>query len=337
MKHFCVRVAIPFAISAFLVFIILSHFVEKQENLRIKVTEDFVLFNGPNPHNFDVLITSTRCFDLKTGFQPTVLIVIFTTQTHRGFQRRQAIRNTWAQDCFYTYYGKCSYVFVFGKHDDSLSNILLQNEHEVYGDVIQESFIDSYRNLTYKSIFTWKWISGYCRGNADYIVKTDDDVFVRVNNMLKLIHKLSEKPTRSMHGFVIRGSPHRHKESKYFITTSEYPFSQYPTLCSGTGVVYPSHIAGDLYNISLTTPYVHLEDVYTSICATKLGISPVCKKVHGMFISNIRYSACKYRGAVTVHELQPEEMFQVHKALKTLDSSQPCTRSTINARTARRI
>ena len=323
----CIRFILLFFIFLFLVFIILSHRPVQDKKKKTEVKEDYTLFQGSNPHNFDTLITSSRCHDLVQESKATILIVIFTTQSAKGFHQRQAIRNSWAQDCTNTFSSQCSYLFVFGRRPDNLSNLLLRNEHEQYGDIIQESFIDSYRNLTYKSIFTWKWISTSCKEKADYIFKTDDDVFVRVDNMLKLVEKLQKKPTRSMHGFVIQGTPHRHKESKYFITTQEYPFSRYPTLCSGTGVIYPSSLAADLYNISLSTPYVYLEDVYTSICATKLGISPVCEKVHGMFISNIRFSACKYRNAVTVHELQPEEMIQVHKSLRSIDMTKPCTRS----------
>uniref|UniRef100_A0A182LZ38 Hexosyltransferase n=1 Tax=Anopheles culicifacies TaxID=139723 RepID=A0A182LZ38_9DIPT len=38
------------------------------------------------------------------------------------------------------------------------------NESEVYGDIIQESFIDSYNNLTLKTIMMLKWVTNNCDG-----------------------------------------------------------------------------------------------------------------------------------------------------------------------------
>ncbi|XP_040159681.1 uncharacterized protein LOC120898208 isoform X2 [Anopheles arabiensis] len=40
----------------------------------------------------------------------------------------------------------------------------LVNESEVYGDIIQESFIDSYNNLTLKTIMMLKWVTNNCDG-----------------------------------------------------------------------------------------------------------------------------------------------------------------------------
>ncbi|KAL9694076.1 hypothetical protein quinque_013361 [Culex quinquefasciatus] len=40
----------------------------------------------------------------------------------------------------------------------------LLNESEVYGDIIQESFIDSYNNLTLKTIMMLKWVNNNCDG-----------------------------------------------------------------------------------------------------------------------------------------------------------------------------
>uniref|UniRef100_A0A182Y6R4 Galectin domain-containing protein n=1 Tax=Anopheles stephensi TaxID=30069 RepID=A0A182Y6R4_ANOST len=40
------------------------------------------------------------------------------------------------------------------------------NESEVYGDIIQESFIDSYNNLTLKTIMMLKWVTNNCDGKA---------------------------------------------------------------------------------------------------------------------------------------------------------------------------
>ncbi len=45
----------------------------------------------------------------------------------------------------------------------------------MYGDLVQENFLDSYRNLTLKTLMGIRWASIYC-ANAKFIVKIDDDV-----------------------------------------------------------------------------------------------------------------------------------------------------------------
>lgn len=40
------------------------------------------------------------------------------------------------------------------------------NESEVYGDIIQENFIDSYNNLTLKTIMMLKWVTNNCDGRG---------------------------------------------------------------------------------------------------------------------------------------------------------------------------
>ena len=46
----------------------------------------------------------------------------------------------------------------------------LQQESVLYGDIVQEDFLDSYRNLTYKAIMSMRWISTYCK-HATFVLK----------------------------------------------------------------------------------------------------------------------------------------------------------------------
>jgi len=62
------------------------------------------------------------------------------------------------------------------------------DESTKYGDVIQEGFLDTYNNLTLKSVMLLKWVRTHCR-HALYVMKTDDDMFV---NLPRLITFLEE-------------------------------------------------------------------------------------------------------------------------------------------------
>ena len=53
----------------------------------------------------------------------------------------------------------------------------IRKENDLYHDIVQEDFIDSYRNLTVKSIMALKWATEHCK-NAKLIFKMDDDTLV---------------------------------------------------------------------------------------------------------------------------------------------------------------
>ena len=63
----------------------------------------------------------------------------------------------------------------------------LHREHLEYGDIIQFSFYDTYRNLTYTTLMGYKWASIYC-SNANFILTTDDYVYVNTKGILRKVY-----------------------------------------------------------------------------------------------------------------------------------------------------
>ncbi|XP_075547265.1 beta-1,3-galactosyltransferase 4-like [Dermacentor variabilis] len=80
------------------------------------------------------------------------------------------------------------------------SGMILQervaNESARYGDIIQADFRDTYRNLTLKSVFLLKWAFMYC-SRAQFLLKTDDDVFVNVDNLVRFLLTLRNGKRRT--------------------------------------------------------------------------------------------------------------------------------------------
>ena len=56
----------------------------------------------------------------------------------------------------------------------------------VHGDLVQENFVDSYRNLTLKTLMAIRWASTYC-SNANFVLKIDDDVLVNPSPLLEYL------------------------------------------------------------------------------------------------------------------------------------------------------
>ena len=79
------------------------------------------------------------------------------------------------------------FVFMMGYDKEVQDKVKL--EAEIYKDIVQEDFIDSYKNLTYKGIMAMKWISEFCP-HARYILKVDDDIITNLIMLLRHIKSL---------------------------------------------------------------------------------------------------------------------------------------------------
>lgn len=67
----------------------------------------------------------------------------------------------------------------------------LEEEGRTYRDIIQEDFLDTYFNLTLKSILALKWVTQHCTG-LEYFMKADDDVFINVPKLMSYLNDLRQ-------------------------------------------------------------------------------------------------------------------------------------------------
>lgn len=58
-------------------------------------------------------------------------------------------------------------VFLLGQTEKNETQEQIVNESRTYNDLIQESFFDSYNNLTLKSVMMLKWITNNCDGKGN--------------------------------------------------------------------------------------------------------------------------------------------------------------------------
>lgn len=65
----------------------------------------------------------------------------------------------------------------------------IETEKHLYDDLIVANFEDSYDNLTLKTMSSMEWIDSYCN-QSDFVLKTDDDMFINVPNLLSFIDKI---------------------------------------------------------------------------------------------------------------------------------------------------
>lgn len=68
-------------------------------------------------------------------------------------------------------------LFLLGQTAKNETQAKINTESEVYGDVIQESFLDTYNNLTLKTVMMLKWVNKNCKNKSKLI----SDCNYRVN------------------------------------------------------------------------------------------------------------------------------------------------------------
>lgn len=263
--------------------------------------------HGPFPY---IINEPDKCAESR----PTPFLVLLIATEARQVEARNAIRQTWGNENMASAMGFIR-LFLLGKNEGELGLLqqrMLEAERRRYHDIIQQDFLDSYKNLTIKTLMGMNWVALHCP-QASYVMKTDSDMFV---NTEYLIHKLLRpelKPKKNYFtGNNMRGfAPNRNKNSKWYMPPELYPSDKYPTFCSGTGYVFSGDLARKIYRASLSIRHLHLEDVYVGICLAKLQIEPTPPPNEFLFNHwRVSYSSCKYSHLITSHGFHPNELLK---------------------------
>lgn len=112
----------------------------------------------------------------------------------------------------------------------------LEEESLMHKDIIILGHIDSYTNITMKSIGVFAWGAEAC--GAFYTVKTDDDSFIFLPRLLSNLYKTI--PTNIYAGTSSESEiyrPIRDKNHQWYMPLREYPFRRGPGYMRGCLVV----------------------------------------------------------------------------------------------------
>ncbi|XP_046356393.2 beta-1,3-galactosyltransferase 1-like [Haliotis rufescens] len=279
---------------------------------RNRVTVDvfqtgFFDYNGT--HDYDYIFTAQETCRKGRGNQSVFLTVVVETAPVK-FAERQAIRETWGS--WVKLYPNIRLVFLLGLTDNA-TQAKLGEENLKFNDIVQETFIDSYQNLSIKSVAVLRWVSTYCR-EAKYVLKSDDDMFIHIPNLINLLMK--EKYERTILGCLVNGAaPIQDPNSKWYTPTSDFPMSTYPDYTSGTAYVVSGDIVYELYHMALHTKMFWLEDIYiTGICAKRIKARLVNSAGFTFFKREV--NGCAYKYAISGHDNTVEDIVTIWSDLQ---------------------
>src|SRR6218665_949706 len=211
-----------------------------------------------NPHAFEVLIDpgSRVCSDSH------IYLLVYVHSAPHHADRRRVIRNTWGNATQFDLPIRVVFVMGLPVGNDSSDEHLVA-ESERYQDIIQENFVDTYYNITYKAVAALRWVSQRCP-QAEFVLKTDDDAFVNMYVLLKLLVRMSAFEP-SLHSRTIMCNLWREevrRKGKWKLKRSVFRFQHYPPFCQGLAYIMTQDIIAPLLNASYYVPFLQMDDVY---------------------------------------------------------------------------
>lgn len=159
----------------------------------------------------------------------------------------------------------------------------IKRESEIYQDIIQGSFMDTYSHLSYKHVMGLKWFKYYC-SEAKFLLKVDDDVVLNTPRVLQSLtieyqsywqSKLNEENDLILCNSMNSPQPvMRDTTSKWYVSIEQYSEDAYPRYCSGYMIFYARNTVNKLYEAAQTLSYFWIDDVFvTGLAREKANIN----------------------------------------------------------------
>ena len=252
-----------------------------RRHLRSNVDKELKYYNLSRPRtdhcDIEFLINGAN---ICAGLTPFLVILI--PSAPEKSKERQAIRETWGKYATGLQipppYNSTvvTLAFLLGNVNASNNHVQIY-ESERFQDIVHGDFLDTYENLTRKSLMGLKWVTTYC-SEAEYIFKVDDDVFVHIPRLVELLKKSPADQTGAIYGrLLMRSSVQR--TGRWALSVKDYPMRFLPPYMSGSRYVISSNIARKLLAVSMYFPYLPIEDVFiTGVLRIVIGARSVIVK-----------------------------------------------------------
>ncbi|RLN41094.1 hypothetical protein C2845_PM01G23030 [Panicum miliaceum] len=205
-----------------------------------------------------------------------IFIGILSASNH--FAERMAARKTWMSAA-----QKSSNVvarFFVALHGRNEINVELKREAEFFGDIVIVPFMDSYDLVVLKTIAICEY--GVHVVSARYIMKCDDDTFVRLESVMAEVKRI-----RKGESLYIGNMNYHHKplrDGKWAVTYEEWPEEDYPIYANGPGYVISSDIADAILSEFLNHKLrlFKMEDVSMGMWVERFNSTRPVKYVHSV-------------------------------------------------------
>jgi len=264
-----------------------------------------------NPHKFPYIYNPEEkiCGSPKENSKIDLLIMVASGL--KNTERRRSIRETWGSKTLLEKH-RMKLIFLVGttEKSDPEMEIELKTEKENYEDLVREDFLDSYQNLTLKTLGGIKWAAIFCP-QTKWAMKTDDDMYLNIRNLSQHLNSLDN--TKLITGCIKNGP--QGAPQPVGVLPGAFR-SVHPPFTAGAGYVISGDLIQPLFLASLDTKLIRVEDAFlTGYCASKLpGLE---RKHHAKFsCGQLVTKDCDMKEMLTGHKITPQRMKDIHWKLE---------------------
>ncbi|KAL9224377.1 hypothetical protein vseg_000414 [Gypsophila vaccaria] len=232
--------------------------------------------------------------------KPIQLFIGILSATNH-FAERMAVRKSWMQSPEIMSSNVAVRFFVALNQRKEV-NVVLKKEAAYFGDIVILPFLDRYELVVLKTIAICEY--GIHDVEAAYIMKCDDDTFVRLDMVLRQIEAISPEKSLYMGNLNLLHRPLRH--GKWAVSYEEWPEAIYPPYANGPAYIISSDIAKFIghQHKNQSLRLFKMEDVSMGMWVQQFNSSRRVQYSH-----NWKY--CQYgcmEGYFTAHYQSPRQM-----------------------------
>ncbi|XP_051146070.1 hydroxyproline O-galactosyltransferase GALT6 [Andrographis paniculata] len=252
----------------------------------------------------------------KLPTEPVDLFIgILSAGNH--FAERMAVRKSWLQHASVKSRRVVARFFV-ALHTRKEVNVDLMKEAEYFGDIVIVPYMDNYDLVVLKTIAICDY--GVRTVAAKYVMKCDDDTFVRIDTVMMEVNKIESGRSFYIGNINYYHRPLRH--GKWAVTYEEWPEESYPPYANGPGYIVSSDVAqyavSEFENHKLRL--FKMEDVSMGMWVEQYNSSRPVQYVHSL-------KFCQFgciEGYYTAHYQSPRQMTCLWEKLQLHGKPQCC-------------
>ncbi|XP_072458482.1 beta-1,3-galactosyltransferase 2-like [Notamacropus eugenii] len=262
------------------------------------------------PYSYPFLINHP---DKCQGETAPFLLMLVMTQPQDS-ETREAIRTTWGNEAIVPGVTilRLFVLGLFPSHLHRHHQDLLEKEDAENQDLLQVGFLDTYSNLTLKTLMGLEWVVHHCQ-TAQYVLKVDGDTFL---NPRFLVHQVlqPERPPRPtfITGYIYKNRmPMRKPHYKWYMPREVFPGTIYPPYCAGAGYVMSGCLAMKILAVAQKIKAIYLEDVFVGLCLQRLRVKPTPSPLDIFQFFGREYERCDFNQLAIVHPIKPVDLLSI--------------------------
>uniref|UniRef100_A0A671QQT3 Hexosyltransferase n=1 Tax=Sinocyclocheilus anshuiensis TaxID=1608454 RepID=A0A671QQT3_9TELE len=280
------------------------------QQIPTQTTDILVHHHVAHPRNYHFIL------DEPDKCKQDLFLVLMVPVAPHQLEARNAIRSTWGNES--SVQGKAVLtLFLVGLTGGAEAQQQLEEESRQHRDLLQSNFVDSYFNLTIKTMVIMDWLATRCP-QAAYAMKVDSDMYINLENLMSLLLSPNTPRQNYITGYLMWNQfVIRDKNSKWYVAEELYPEPKYPTYLLGMGYVFSNDLSEKIVEASKEVKAFNIEDAYVGACLKQLGVAPSSPPDPSQFRAYLgQYNREDFLRVITTILGSPQQLIDIWKDVK---------------------